>query len=76
MTFKDYYQEDYSLSEIANLKNVSRSAVQKTIKTVIDKLKMYESKLHIYEIKMKLSESLTMNDCNKIKEVIKEVMEI
>ena len=32
--FRDYYQEDLSLSEIAGEKNVSRSAIQKTIKNV------------------------------------------
>ena len=39
ITFKDYYQEDLSLAEIANENNVSRAAVQKTIKNVLDKLK-------------------------------------
>ena len=37
-TFKDYYQEDLSLSEIADDRDISRSAVQKTVKTVLEKL--------------------------------------
>ena len=37
-SFIAYYQENYSLAEIADLKKVSRNAVFKTVKTVIDKL--------------------------------------
>ena len=54
--FKDYYQEDLSLSEIADEKNVSRSAIQKTIKNVIDKLNNYEDILRIYKKNIKISE--------------------
>ena len=48
-TFQEYYQEDLSLSEIAEDKDISRSAVQKTIKGVQEKLDKYESILKIYE---------------------------
>ena len=41
-SFRDYYQEDLSLGEIAEIKNISRAAVQKTIKTVLEKLDYYE----------------------------------
>ena len=47
--FKDYYQEDLSLSEIAEDKSISRSAVQKMVKTVIEKLNYYEEKIHLYK---------------------------
>ena len=72
--FRDYYQEDLSLSEIADEKNVSRSAIQKTIKNVIDKLNYYESKLHIYEKNTKLNEVLNLNDIGQIKDKIKEIL--
>ena len=74
VTFKDYYQEDLSLSEIANENNVSRAAVQKTIKTVLDKLKYYEDMLHIYDKNVRLSEILNLNDINLIKNEIEKIL--
>ena len=74
VTFRDYYQEDLSLSEIANENNVSRAAVQKTIKTVLDKLKYYEDMLHIYDKNVRLSEILNQNDINLIKNEIEKVL--
>ncbi len=73
-TFKDYYHENFSLSEIAENNNVSRSAVQKTLKTVIDKLINYENKLGMYSIKLKLTEILSYNNIEKVKEVLLEVI--
>ncbi len=73
--FRDYYQEDLSLSEIADEKKVSRSAIQKTIKNVIDKLNTYESLLHIYEKNSKIIEVLNGNNLEEIKEKVKEILE-
>ena len=74
--FKDYYQEDLSLSEIADEKNVSRSAIQKTIKNVIDKLNYYEDVLRIYKKNNKINELLDLNDIDKLKSDIREVLGI
>ena len=74
VTFKDYYQEDLSLSEIANENNVSRAAVQKTIKTVLDKLKYYEDMLHVYDKNIKLRDLLNLEDINVIKNNIEEIL--
>ncbi len=74
ITFKDYYQEDLSLSEIANENNVSRAAVQKTIKTVLDKLKYYEDMLHVYDKNVKLRDLLNENDINVIKNNIEKIL--
>ena len=74
VTFRGYYQEDLSLSEIANENNVSRAAVQKTIKTVLDKLKYYEDMLHIYDKNVRLSEILNQNDINLIKNEIEKIL--
>ena len=74
VTFKDYYQEDLSLSEIANENNVSRAAVQKTIKTVLDKLKYYEDMLHIYDKNVRLREILNQNDINLVKNEIEKIL--
>ena len=43
--FNLFYEEDLSLQEIANLKNVSKSSVGKTIQVINKKLENYESKL-------------------------------
>jgi hypothetical protein len=45
--FKYYYQDDYSLQEIADLANVSRNAI-------FDQLKKVETHLFSYEEKLKL----------------------
>lgn len=73
-TFKDYYQEDLSLSEIAESNNVSRTAVQKTVKNVIDKLNNYEEKLHIYGDRCKLRELISYEDISMIKKEIEELL--
>ena len=74
ITFKDYYQEDLSLSEIANENNVSRAAVQKTIKTVLDKLKYYEDMLHIYDKNVRLGKLLNENSVDVIKKEIEKIL--
>lgn len=74
VTFRDYYQEDLSLSEIANENNVSRAAVQKTLKTVLDKLKYYEDMLHIYDKNVRLREILNQNDINLVKNEIEKIL--
>jgi len=75
-TFKDYYQEDLSLSEIADEKNVSRSAIQKTVKNVIDKLNHYESVLRVYEKNSKVIELLDLNNLDELKTGIREILGI
>lgn len=73
-SFKDYYQEDFSLAEIASENNISRSAVSKTIKNVLTKLDNYEEKLHIYQKNVKLNEALDLSNISEIKEKIEEVL--
>ena len=73
-SFEDYYHEDLSLAEIADAKNISRSAVQKTIKNVLDKLKYYEDKLGIFANNQKLTAVLSCDNIDDIKKVIQEVL--
>lgn len=61
-----YYREDYTLTEIAELTNVSRQAVYDNIKRTEQVLETYEQKLKLYdkflnrkEILIKLKETLT-----------------
>ena len=72
--FCDYYQEDLSLAEIAESKNISRSAVQKTVKTVVEKLEHYENILHIYSNNCKLTDALSLDSIDDIKKSIEEVL--
>lgn len=48
--FENYYYEDLSLSEIAEIYKVSKTIVGKTLKTIENKLKSYEEKLKLNEI--------------------------
>ena len=73
-TFRDYYQEDLSLSEIAEENNVSRAAVQKTVKNVLEKLNYYEEILHLYDKNSKLRDLLSETDIDVIKSNIEKIL--
>lgn len=71
-----YYQEDLSLSEIAENLGVSRNAVFSLIKRVETILEDYESKLHLYEKKNNLYKILEQNDIDaEIKSKIEKIIE-
>ena len=69
-----YYEENLTLQEIADLENVSKSYVGNIIKKTSEKLKEYESVLHVYENKKLLSDALLVNDLDKIKQMIKKAL--
>lgn len=48
--FKNYYFEDLTLQEASDELNVSKQIISKTILQVIEKLKNYESTLHLNKI--------------------------
>ncbi len=57
--------EDLSLQEIADIKEVSKTAIGKTISTIHKKLDYYEEKLHFYKKKeniLKLIEEETLKE--------------
>lgn len=72
--FEDYYQEDLSLSEIADNKSISKSAVGKMIKTILEKLENLEDKLHIYKTNQELDSLLNEEDIKKIQESIRRIL--
>ena len=47
--FKDYYFEDYSLQEIADNNDVSKSYVSKIINSIEKKLIRFEKSLNLYD---------------------------
>lgn len=55
--FEEYYFNNLSLSEIAEIYDVSRNACYKQIQITIDKLKDYEEKLNLNK-KKKIVENL------------------
>ena len=54
----NYFEEDYSLTEIAEMNNVSRQAVYDNIKRGCKLLRNYEEKLNLYKKDKKLYEDL------------------
>ena len=52
--FEDYYFNNLSLSEISEDNDVSRSAIQKQLKDIEEKLVNYEKKLKIIERNKKI----------------------
>ncbi len=73
--FTLYYSEDLSYSEIATNKRISRSAIGKTIKIVLEKLDDYEKKLGNYKLKQKILKSLDTNSMDNIKKIINDILE-
>lgn len=82
-----YYNEDYSLTEIAEVLSISRQAVSLNIKRAIDKLKSYEDSLMLIEkfdkkkddkesITEMLNEAYSSDDIDIIKKRIKEAEQI
>ncbi len=71
--FEDYYFDNLTLQEIADNNKVSRNAVHKTLKDIIDKLKYYEECLKLYAKRdqvYNIIKDLDQNIQDKIKELI------
>ena len=70
--FKDYYFENFSLSEIAENNGISRNAIHKQIKSAEQKLEEYEEKLNMIKRDQKIKKIL-----NEIKdERVSKILEI
>ncbi len=73
--YEAYYFDNYSLSEIAEMFNVSRAAISKNLHETVLKLKDYEQKLQINKINAKLNELLKEEKMESIKNKIKEILD-
>lgn len=71
--FEDYYFNNYSLAEISENYNVSRNAIFKQLKEVVNKLSNYEEKLGLYEKSLKIKTIISDLD-DKIKEEIEKLI--
>ena len=73
-----YYRDDFSLAEIAENMDISRSAVSDLIRRVSKTLEEYESKLHLvekYEARSQYYEklkNLNLEDVNQIVDALYE----
>lgn len=74
--FKYYYQEDYSLQEIAELLDVSRNAIFDQLKKVEQHLFSYEEKLKLLEKKQKRLEIMDQLQNKECKELIDELRKL
>ncbi len=73
--FKDYYEEDLSMQEIADNLEISKSAVGKKINNIEKKLDELENSLNICK-NNDILESLLINDnIDEIKEKISIILE-
>lgn len=66
--FEDYYQNNLTLSEMADNYQVSRNAIHKQLKDTIKLLEDYESKLGLYD-KFKKIIDLVKDDEKKLSEI-------
>lgn len=71
--FTDYYFNNLTLQEIADNNNVSKNAVHKNIKDIVQKLDYYESVLNLNSNRKKIEELIKDIDVN-IKEKIEELI--
>ena len=71
--FEEYYFDNLSLSEISENEDISRNAVHKSIKSVVNKLYEYEDKLKLYDRDNKIRRIIEKIDN---KDIIKELEEL
>ena len=66
--FEDYYQNNLTLSEMADNYHVSRNAIHKQLKETVKLLESYELKLNLYD-KMNKIFNLVKNDQKLLNEI-------
>ncbi|MEG0794563.1 MAG: transcriptional regulator [Bacilli bacterium] len=73
--FNYYYTENYTLQEIADLLNVSKSFIGLSIKNTEKKLNQFENSLHIVKTNNELREILEINDIDEKNKRIKKLLD-
>lgn len=74
--FTSYYEEDYSLGEIAESMNVSRNAVYDALKKCENLLDSYEEKLGLYKDALKRKELYQKYYNDNTKDLIEKLEEM
>lgn len=72
--FNLFYEEDLSLQEIANIREVSKSSIGSAITTINKKLENYESNLGFYKKVSELKKLINDIDNKEIKERFKKIL--
>ena len=73
--FENYYFDNLSLGEISDNLKISRNAIHKGIKAMVDKLYFYEDKLGMYRIAQKFNDVILEIDDDEIKNKLKNILE-
>lgn len=73
--FSLYYEENLSMGEISENKQISRSAVGSKVKTVEQKLDYYESVIKKYQLFQRLSELLENGKTEDFRKKIEQILE-
>ena len=74
--FIAYYEEDFSLAEIAESFGISRNAVHDTLKKVIKNLEYFEEKLELYNKSLKRNALYDEYITLETKELIEKLKEM
>ena len=72
--FEDYYYNNYSLGEIAEVNNVSRNAIHNQLKIVEDRLEQMESILNLVDKKSKIISMLKSKISDELLDKIEELL--
>ena len=71
---KHYYFEDMSLSEIADIENISRPAVLDSLHVGIKKVELYETKIGMLSLIEKLKACVATDDVKKeLTKILEEI---
>lgn len=68
--FQEYYFNNLTIIEIATNYKVSKNAISKTLKEVLEKLDYYELKLKLYNNRQKIEKLLDKDSLNIINDLI------
>ncbi|MDD2238643.1 MAG: hypothetical protein PHH51_01995 [Bacilli bacterium] len=68
--FEDYYFNNLSLQEIADNNKISKNAISKTIKEVLNKLDYFEKKLKLYHNHNQIKNTLNKDTFKRIEDYI------
>ena len=73
--FCDYYQYNLTLSEMALNYNISRNAIHRQIKKIVDLLEFYESKLSIISKNNEIMDLIKSTNDDKLISEIERIIE-
>lgn len=73
--FEYYYFDNLSLQEISENLNISRNAIHKSLKSIVNKLYFYEEKLRLYDKNKKINVIISSMKEQNIKDEIVKVLE-